>query len=125
LLLGIRNFLTLFLSIEVSKAMQGVIEARDVGDIERMQYSQTMVDYFTDQMNESNPILTQISNAMTEEGECAEKIQELYISKKYEEINAWESKLTAARESKIVGNEKLMECSLRFNEMMKRLRESR
>jgi nucleoid-associated protein YejK len=109
----------LFLSIEVSKAMQDVVDAREVGDRAQQEYAQTMVDYFTDQMNESNPILTEISEAMTEEGECAEKLSELGNG-----IN-WESKRKAAAKRKNDGNIRLMECSARYNEMMKCLRESR
>ena len=117
--------MTLFLSIEVSKAMQEVAEARDVGDLQRQKYAQTMVDYFTDQMNEANPILTQISEAMTEEGICVDKLAELVASKDSEEVAVWECRLSAATESKNVGNMRLMECSSRYNEMMKNLRESR
>lgn len=117
--------MTLFLSIEVSKAMQEVAEARDVGDLERQRYAQTMVDNFTDQMNESNPILTQISEAMTEEGICVDKLAELLANKNSEEAASWEARLSAATERKNVGNMRLMECSSRYNEKMKKLRQSR
>jgi nucleoid-associated protein YejK len=122
---GIRNFLTLFLSIEVSKAMQDVAEARKIGDFARQKYAQTMVDYFTDQMNESNPILTQISEAMTEEGRCLEKLAELATDKHLEEVAVWQARLLAATERKNAGNVRLMECSSRYNNMMRSLRESR
>ena len=55
---GIRNFLTLFLSIEVSKAMDDVTGARSAGDASAMRSAQRRVELFTEQLNESNPILT-------------------------------------------------------------------
>lgn len=122
---GIRNFLTLFLSIEVSKAMQEVIDATASGDSERQQYSQKMVDYFTEQMNESNPILTEISEAMTDEGVCRDRIAELAKNHSYDDVHLWEGRLQAATERKIKGNLRLMECSSRYNELMKQLRKSR
>lgn len=123
--IGIRNFLTLFLSIEVSKAMQEVAEARNSGDVKRQRYAQKMVDYFTDQMNESNPILTQISEAMTDEGICVDKLADMATGKNFEEICMWQARLSAATERKNAGNTRLMECSSRYNDMMKSLRESR
>jgi 4-hydroxyphenylpyruvate dioxygenase-like putative hemolysin len=66
---GIRNFLTLFLSIEVSKAMNDLADAKTKGDAASASMAQHRVSLFTDQLNESNPILTQISDAMTKEGE--------------------------------------------------------
>lgn len=122
---GIRNFLTLFLSIEVSKAMQEAIDARASGDSERQQYAQKMVEYFTEQMNESNPILTDISEAMTEEGVCRDKIAELSSNHLYDDLHIWEGRLQAATEKKIKGNTRLMECSSHYNEQMKQLRTSR
>ena len=105
--------------------MQEVAEAREVGDSTRQKYAQTMVDYFTDQMNESNPILTQISEAMTEEGKCVDKLAEVETSKSVEEIALWQAKLSAATERKNAGNARLMECSSLYYGMMKQLRESR
>jgi hypothetical protein len=122
---GIRNFLTLFLSIEVSKAMQEVVDAKALGDTDRQQYAQKMVEYFTEQMNESNPILTDISEAMTEEGVCRDKIAELSSNQLYDDVRLWEGKLQAATDRKIKGNSRLMECSSRYNELMKQLRKSR
>ena len=125
IVLGIRNFLTLFLSIEVSKALQDVAEAREVGDSIRQKYARAMVDNFTDQMNEANPILTQISEAMTEEGKCVDKLAELATFKTLEEEAVLQARLSAATERKNAANVRLMECSSRYNDIMKRLRESR
>jgi thioredoxin-like negative regulator of GroEL len=122
---GIRNFLTLFLSIEVSKAMQEVADARDTGDLERQQYAQKMVDYFTEQLNESNPILTEISEAMTEEGHCQEKLSALMDQNQPKQAATWKAKMEAAAERKRHGNARLMECSARYNDLMKSIRVSR
>ncbi|CAJ1368799.1 unnamed protein product [Effrenium voratum] len=69
---GIRNFLTLFLSIEVSKATRARAEAQAAGKTDLVQYYGRMVDAFTSQLEESNPVLTAISDAMTFEGEALE-----------------------------------------------------
>jgi 4-hydroxyphenylpyruvate dioxygenase-like putative hemolysin len=65
---GIRNFLTLFLSIEVSAATEARTRAERVGDTEAVAFHSRMIDIFVQQLDESNPILTKISDAMTEEG---------------------------------------------------------
>jgi hypothetical protein len=119
---GIRNFLTLFLSIEVSKAMQEVADAEEAGDVERQIYAQRMVEYFTDQLNESNPILTEISDAMTEEGVCKNKIAECLALRNNDEAEQWRQRMQEASANKTAGNAKLMECSSRYNDLMKQLR---
>lgn len=122
---GIRNFLTLFLSIEVSKAMQDVVDAKAAGDVERQTYAQQMVDYFTDQLTESNPILTGISEAMTEEGLCQGLMEACLARKETEEAEKWKLKMLQAAERKREGNTRLMECSARYNNLMKSIREAR
>lgn len=122
---GIRNFLTLFLSIEVSKAMQEVTDATEAGDAERQAYAETMVQYFTDQLNEANPILTEISDAMTEEGLCKDQAIAAMQNNDTEEAKAWQEKMNIAAARKQYGNEKLMACSARYNALMKALREKR
>merc|ERR1711998_55146 len=57
---GIRNFLTLFLSIEVSKAMNEYDNACEAGDTDKQTFAQSKIDIFTEQLEESNPILTAI-----------------------------------------------------------------
>jgi len=122
---GIRNFLTLFLSIEVSKAMREASDAEEAGDEDRAMYAQSMVDYFTEQLNESNPILTEISDAMTEEGRCKERVERLLAAGDAEGAIPWKEKMDAAAERKQQGNEELMACSARYNSLMKSLRENR
>jgi hypothetical protein len=122
---GIRNFLTLFLSIEVNKAMQDISDAKAEGDNKRLLYAMKMVDYFTEQLNESNPILTEISNAMTEEGNCKDEMSACIAKKELEEADLWKAKMITAASRKQEGNQKLMECSARYNSLMKSIRESR
>jgi len=67
---GIRNFLTLFLSIEVSKAMLQLETALDAGKPRNAEKATCKIAIFTNQLDESNPILTTISDAMTAEGDA-------------------------------------------------------
>lgn len=106
---GIRNFLTLFLSIEVSKAAKQRADAIATGDKEMAAYYGQMVDTFTEQLEESNPILTLISDAMTEEGEALAK-------------GDVETALRCKGE-KERGQETLMEISTKYNNIMKKIRE--
>ncbi|CAB9503861.1 expressed unknown protein [Seminavis robusta] len=123
---GIRNFLTLFLSIEVSKAMQEVSEAMEAGDLARQQYAEQMVDAFTRQLNEANPILTAISDAMTDEGRILEAVEKAVASQAPDdEIAALQARMEEAGKRKQAGNDALMVCSARYNELMKSLREER
>ena len=123
---GIRNFLTLFLSIEVSKAMRSLSDAQAASDAEAEEYHQSVVDCFTSQLNESDPILTAISNAMTDEGFCKERIHALVLEGNHEsEIILWQKKAADAEEHKNAGNVALMECSARYNERMKAIRQAR
>jgi len=70
---GIRNFLTLFLSIEVSKAMDAKEAAHTAGDIAGEARAAAMVDVFTSQLDASNPILTEIADAMTAEADALDR----------------------------------------------------
>lgn len=119
---GIRNFLTLFLSIEVGKAMLEVSRARDDGDLDELHLAQKKVDTFTDQLNESNPILTLISDAMTQEGNALAAMQEAEQRGDEEMAAIYRQKMEVASEAKIKSNEKLMECSAKYNNLMKSLR---
>jgi hypothetical protein len=120
---GIRNFLTLFLSIEVSKAMREVSDARVLGDGRREMLAQKKVACFTDQLNESNPILTQISDAMTDEGICLSNLKAAEAIGDTNSASLWKDKKTIAEKQKIEGNQKLMECSHRYEQLMRQIRE--
>ena len=120
---GIRNFLTLFLSIEVTKAMLEASSAQELGNQARHDFFQRQVNIFTDQLNESNPILTEISDAMTREGNARERYDSFMA--KGDKEKAHECKLQMAQEGRVkaAANEKLMECNLKYQKLMKDLRE--
>eukprot|EP00980_Cylindrotheca_fusiformis_P002135 scaffold481_cov208-Cylindrotheca_fusiformis.AAC.1 len=120
---GIRNFLTLFLSIEVSKAMLDVADANLRGDDQARIVAQKQVDCFTSQLNDSNPILTKISDAMTLEGFCKDQLAAAIAHGDTEAAASWQLKLEEASQNKADGNRKLMECSARYQDMMRKLRE--
>jgi len=65
---GIRNFLTLFLSMELSKAIRDHEEAVERRDEHKVEMALKKMQLLNQQMDESNPILTAISDAMTAEG---------------------------------------------------------
>merc|ERR1712232_1012462 len=102
---GIRNFLTLFLSIEVSKATKARSNAEAAGDLDMASHYGSMVDLFTEQMDESNPILTAISDAMTAEAEARDP----------EEVEGY-------RRQKQAGQEALQAVSDKYRKLMADLR---
>ncbi|CAK9067416.1 unnamed protein product [Durusdinium trenchii] len=106
---GIRNFLTLFLSIEVSKATKARAEAEAAGKPQLARYYGSMVDAFTSQLEESNPVLTAISDAMTAEGEALEQ-NDRPSAQRY-------------AEEKAKGQDRLQEISGKYKQLMRRLRE--
>ena len=106
--------------------MQDVTEAMEAGDADRQKYAEQMVESFTLQLNEGNPILTAISDAMTDEGRFLEAIENAMANGAADnEIAALQAKFDEASKRKQAGNEALMECSARYNAMMKSLREVR
>lgn len=121
---GIRNFLTLFLSIEVTKAMLGASSAKELGDDARHDFFQRQVNIFTDQLNESNPILTEISDAMTREGWAREKFDLLMVGGRRREAQEYRLVMEQESQAKVDANEKLMQCNLKYQKLMKELRES-
>lgn len=120
---GIRNFLTLFLSIEVGKAMLDVSKAKQSGDSDALVLGQKKVSIFTDQLNEANPILTAISDAMTEEGNALADMEDAIRRGDNEAVEFHRKLMNAAELEKSVNNQKLMTCSTKYNELMKSLRE--
>jgi len=105
---GIRNFLTLFLSIEVSKAEQKKVEALTAGNQKDAAFHKQEIEYFTNQLDQSNPILTAISDAMSGEGLALERGDA-------EAAARWESE-------KVAGNEKLQQLSAKYKDLMAALR---
>lgn len=106
--------------------MQEVAEAMEDGDVGRQQYAEEMVACFTRQLNEANPILNDISEAMTDEGRILEAIEKAVASQSSEdEIASLQAQFNEASKRKQAGNDALMECSARYNAFMKSLREKR
>lgn len=107
--------------------------AKACGDKALVMYSQKRVDCFTAQLNESNPILTEISNAMTEEGLCQEQLKLVRAcvaktddadSSAEEAVAQWTARMEAAKQRKLEGNRTLMECSARYEKLMRSIREA-
>lgn len=121
---GIRNFLTLFLSIEASKAMHEASDAKLKGDNARYMFEQNRVDCFTNQLNDSNPILTEISDAMTEEGRCQLLLDAAILQNDRSTAAHWREQMEKASQRKQAGNAKLMACSAQYEAMMRSIRES-
>ena len=107
---GIRNFLTLFLSIEVSKAMLDSQQAAEEGREAEAAFHNRRVTLFTDQLVEANPILTEISDCMTGEGKALD-------AGDLDASTEWARRKEAA-------NLALAECSQKYNEQMRELREA-
>merc|ERR1712066_48022 len=104
------GFLTLFLSIEVSKASKARGDAEAAGNDALAQYYRSMVEAFTAQLDESNPVLTAISDAMTAEGEALERGDSTQAAH-------WSAE-------KAKGQESLQTISTKYKTIMKGLREN-
>ena len=100
-----------------------VSEAKDRGDQKTQHHAQRKVDCFTNQLNDSNPILTQISDAMTLEGYCQEQMAIALAKGDKETSNSWKVRMQEAASQKAKGNKQLMECSARYQDKMRKLRE--
>ena len=116
---GIRNFLTLFLSIEVSKAMEELADAKARGDAKRETKAKQQIDLFTAQLDESNPILTKISDAMTLEGQLLEDAARATENSERQKILGRAKKQQALKEQ---GQDMLQECSRKYAKLMQSLR---
>lgn len=108
---GIRNFLTLFLSIEVSASSEARAVAEAAGDAAGVEFHSRMVDIFIQQLSDSNPILTAISDAMTAEGLALERGD-------VQEAQRW-------ADEKDKGQADLMVTSTKYKNLVRRLREER
>jgi len=107
---GIRNFLTLFLSIEVSKAMLDREKAASDGHEAETAFHSKRIEMFTDQLVEANPILTEISDCMTGEGRALN-------AGDADAAEKWARRKEAA-------NLALAKCSQKYNALMAELREA-
>merc|ERR1712066_1065067 len=107
---GIRNFLTLFLSIEVTKSTLAKIDAEKAAKASEAEMHAKMIDAYTSQLDESNPVLTAISDAMTAEGDALER-GDKGAAKKY-------------AEQKEKSTEQLKVISDKYNSLMKHIQSS-
>lgn len=113
---GIRNFLTLFLSIEVTKAMNEKVAAAEAGNAKGEALATKKIEIFTNQLGESNPILTAITDAMTAQGDAKDRL--LYATTP-EAKAAAEADYATAEASLKTANAALLECSTRHSEWMR------
>jgi len=127
---GIRNFLTLFLSIEVSKASQDETAARQCGDVAMAAFHARRIELFTEQLVEANPILNEISECMSLEGkEVLAQQQAAFLSDQTRIIEVEDASfgtpiLMALRSRKTAANEALRTCSAKYNKKMREHREN-
>merc|ERR1711979_114217 len=116
---GIRNFLALFLSIEMDKAFAIQAEGAAAGDENKTQYGKKMVQAYTDQMNESNPILTAIAEGMTAEGKCKDALANAKTQQEKIKLYSEQQKWVAFKEEQ---NKLLKDCSAKWNQALKDIR---
>lgn len=116
---GIRNFLTLFLSIEVSKAMMELEKAIESKQEKSINLAHRKVKAFTDQLDESNPVLTEISDAMTAEGDAR---AELAVAPTADQPRI-QALVDSAEKAKTGGNDKLQLISDRYKALLGSLRD--
>ena len=99
--------------------------AKANGDSYGYVFAQRKVQLFTEQLNESNPLLTAISDAMTKEGIARDKIATSCQEEKKDDTGEkWRLEMEMQALAKARANEKLMECNLKYQQLMKQLRES-
>ena len=103
--------------------MLEVSEAERNGDAKGLLASQRRVSTFTNQLNESNPILTQISDAMTREGHCLTQMKAAEMRGDADAVDFWSKEKALAEQQKADGNQRLMECSHRYDQLMRAIRE--
>ena len=116
---GIRNFLTLFLSIEVSKAMNEYENACEKESKEGQVFARRKIDIFTNQLSESNPILTEIADAMTAEADARAELIGTEGDRKAQLMGI----IAHHEAAKVQGNQNLMAVSNRYKAEMVKVRE--
>lgn len=94
------------------------------GDDAKFVTAQKRVDCFTGQLNDSNPILTEISDAMTEEGRCKVLMEAAILIQDQNTADSWRKLMDLASQRKHEGNAKLMACSAHYEAMMRSIRET-
>ena len=102
--------------------MRELTVARSQGNEAKYKAAERRIDAFTSQLDESNPILTEISDAMTEEGHCFTQMESAKKSGRDLEAKEWKIKMGKASERKENANRKLMNCSAKYEAMMRSIR---
>ena len=90
--------------------MLDMTKALEANEANEAAFHKRRVSLFTEQLVESNPILTEISDCMTAEGSCLDK-RDVAGAKK------WTLRKEAA-------NDALQKCSEKYNALMKGMREA-
>ena len=93
------------------------------GDEAALEVCQARVTCFTEQLNAANPILNEISAAMTQEGLCQQKMKEAEQHGSTDLAAEWQTKLDEAGKRKALANSQLLECSSYYQKQMRLIRE--
>jgi len=117
---GIRNFLTLFLSIEISTAITQITASSERGDSRGERHARDKVGLLTRQMNQSNPILNEISDAMDREGRATDGLLTLSLHND-QQRRLLEREAESARERKRDATGRLQSLSDDFARQMQEL----
>lgn len=102
-----------------------MLEVSDAAPLSKSQWqAEQRVACLTNQLMESNPILTEISNAMTDEGTYQEKMQIALLQGDTLAAKEWDEKRKLAQACKLRGNQKLMACSAKYQMQMRQIQDS-
>ena len=116
---GIRNFLTLFLSIEVSNCMQAQRDALARGDNAEADKMRRAIQIFTHQLNMSNPVLTQMTDAMEAQSDLLDQLNVAAITDA--ERAGIQAKIDVVEAEKKVVEQKIKDVGELHKEAMDRL----
>lgn len=100
--------------------MDELEQAEETRDVAAAEIAQKKVDTLTEQMDESNPVLTAISDAMTAEGNARSQAQHATsstdVAKAHAAAEEWKLK-------KVAGQQQLQSISDRYKKRMADLRQ--
>lgn len=104
--------------------MRDAAEAKRAGDTARHMLATRQVECLTNQLNDSNPIMTEIAEAMTEEGACKEEMNSATQLGDNAAFAAWKDKMELASQRKQAANANLKACNSRYEGLMRSIRET-
>ena len=99
--------------------MEELADAKAQGAMKRERKAKQQIDLFTAQLDESNPILTMISDAMTLEGQLLEAAAKTPESQERQKILDRAKKQQKIKEQ---GQDMLQECSRKYAKLMQSVR---